>query len=203
HGLLETVHGKDIQIQNRDQIIRDKDAEIERRDGLLQAKDAEIQRRDELLSRKDAEIARRDALIRQGEKRMQGLFDKVSTLMTVVAANDAKTSEWMEVAKRNSGQIQVLTDLLYQTGARLVEIEQEGVAVRAQLAAQAREITARDLAITAIQATASWRITKPLRDVRRLGSAFVRNRVAAALLRPILKLRHVGHTLRATFGDPE
>jgi len=203
HGLLETVHGKDIQIQNRDQIIRDKDAEIERRDGLLQAKDAEIQRRDELLSRKDAEIARRDALIRQGEKRMQGLFDKVSTLMTVVAANDAKTSEWMEVAKRNSGQIQVLTDLLYQTGARLVEIEQEGVAVRAQLAAQAREITARDLAITAIQATASWRITKPLRDVRRLGSAFVRNRVAAALLRPIRKLRHVGHTLRATFGDPE
>jgi hypothetical protein len=89
-GLLETVQGKDVQIQNRDTIIHGKDAEIQRRDELLAAKEAQlqslgdqlrdkdrqifglletvhgkdiqIQNRDEIVRGKDAEIQRRDEL---------------------------------------------------------------------------------------------------------------------------------------------
>lgn len=188
-GLLETVHGKDIQIQNRDEIIRGKDAEVARREELLRAK--------------DAEIGHRAALIQQGEKRTQELFDRISALMATVANSAAKAREWVDIAKHKDGQIKALTDLLHQMEARMSGLERDRAAARAQLAAQTREVATRDVAIAAVQATISWRITKPLRAVRRLGSTFARNRVMAALLRPIRKASHVGQTLRATLGDPE
>ncbi len=100
-GLLETVHGKDLEIQNRDEIVRGKDAEIVRRDALLEdkdtqlaavgeqlrekdrqvfglletvhGKDLEIQNRDEIVRGKDAEIARRDALLQDKEADLAAL----------------------------------------------------------------------------------------------------------------------------------
>jgi hypothetical protein len=72
-----------------------------------------------------------------------------------------------------------------------------------QLDAQSSELAARAQAISAIQSTISWRLTRPLRAVRHLGSAFARNRMGAVLLQPFRKTRHVGQTLRATLGDPE
>lgn len=107
HGLLETVHGKDLNIGNMAEIIRGKDAtiqsrddaiqdrlaEIRRRDELLSGKDAEIRRRDELVAGKDAEIRRRDETIQAKEAQIarldQAVADRESRLHTQALARDA------------------------------------------------------------------------------------------------------------------
>lgn len=173
HGLLETVQGKDVQIQNRDQIIRDKDAEIGRRDQLLQESEARI---------------------REREQGMRELLDRLSGLVVAVATADAQVREWVDAAKRKDEQIHALTELLRTAQSRLAELEQEQTAGHGQLIAQIREVAARDRIIAAMQTTISWRITRPLRGVRRLGSA---------VMHPINKLHHVCRTLYATLRDPE
>ena len=182
HGLLETVQGKDIQIQNRDQIIRDKDAEIGRRDQLLHE---------------------REARIREGEQGMRELLDRLSGLVASVATADAQVREWADAGKRKDEQIQALTDLLRTAQSRLAQLEQEQAITRAQLTAQIREVAARDRVIAAMQATVSWRATRPLRGVRYLGSVLAKNRATTAIMRPVNKLRHLGGTLRKTLGDSE
>ena len=94
-GLLETVQGKDVQIQNRDAIIHGKDAEIQRRDQLLAAKEAQFQSlgdqlRDkdrqifgllETVHGKDIQIQNRDEIVRSKEAdilRRNELSDEIS-----------------------------------------------------------------------------------------------------------------------------
>lgn len=231
YGLLETVQGKDIQIQNRDQIIRDKDAEVARRDTLLQekdnklqdsdrrifglmetvqGKDVQIQNRDQIIREKDAEIMRssqliaeRDARIREGEQGMRELLERLSGLVTSVATADAQVQKWADAGKRKDEQIHALTELLRTAQSRLGQLEQEQAGLRAQLVAQVHEMAARDRVIAAMQSTVSWRATRPLRGVRHLGSVFAHNRAIAAVVNQINKLRHISITLRKTLGDPE
>lgn len=63
-GLLETVHGKDVHIQGREELLRSKDIEITRRDEFICKKDAEITHRDEVARYKDDRIKQSDELIR-------------------------------------------------------------------------------------------------------------------------------------------
>jgi hypothetical protein len=216
-GLLETVQGKDVQIQNRDQIIRDKDAEVGRRDNLLRDKDDQLRDTEqrvygllETVQGKDVQIQNRDQIIRdkdeqirEGEQGMRELLDRLSGLVASVATADAQVREWAEAGRRKDEQIQALTDLLRAAQSRLAQLEQEGLATRTELVAQVREVAVRERVIAAMQATVSWRVTRPLRGVRHLGSALAHNRVIAAVVNQVNKLRHIGITLRKTLGDPE
>ncbi|MGB3838894.1 MAG: hypothetical protein WA930_07250 [Rhodanobacter sp.] len=93
HGLLETLHGKELNIGNMVEIIRGKDATIQNRDDAIQDRMAEIKRRDELLSVKDAEIRRRDETIQDKEAQIarldQALADRESRLHAQVLAREA------------------------------------------------------------------------------------------------------------------
>lgn len=251
-GLLETVQGKDVQIQNRDTIIHGKDAEIQRRDQLLAAKEAQlqslgdqlrdkdrqifglletvhgkdiqIQNRDEIVRSKEAEIQRRDELAdeisgkllaarqllldreHQIERLGLRLGTKENLLQSFVESSSSaekRTAALRQALQEKDAQIAGMIQTLAVNSADLAKLAQRVADMHQQLDAQSSELAARAQAISAIQSTISWRLTRPLRAVRHLGSTFARNRIAAALLQPFLKTRHVGQTLRATLGDPE
>lgn len=150
-GLLETVHGKDAQIQNRDQIIRDQEAA---------STHAHAQFAAELLAARQGGEAQ--------SKRIDALVDELLTSSQALRA---------QLAELNRAKDTIV--------------------------AQSREIANRDQAITTIQHTLSWRITKPLRMTRRTASWALHLRWLAPVLRPVNKARHVCRTLSVTLGDPE
>ena len=251
-GLLETVQGKDVQIQNRDTIIHGKDAEIQRRDQMLAAreaqlqslgeqlhdkdrqifglletvhgKDIQIQNRDEIVRSKEAEIQRRDELAdeisgkllaarqllldreRQIETLEVRLGTKENLLQNFVessASAERRTATLRQALREKDAQIAGMIQTLAANSGDLAKLAQRVSDMHQQLDVQNSELAARAQAIFAIQSTISWRLTRPLRAVRHLGSTFARHRIGVALIRPFRKIRHVGQTLRATLSDPE
>ncbi|MGN6225930.1 MAG: DUF4915 domain-containing protein [Dyella sp.] len=70
-GLLETIHGKDIHIQNRDALIERKDAQFQSRDAIIESREEELRARGDLIARKDAELKERDAIIESKEEQLR------------------------------------------------------------------------------------------------------------------------------------
>lgn len=62
-GLFETIHGKDIHIQNRDALIERKDAQLQGRDAIIEDKDERLRLSDTAISKLQAECGERLALI--------------------------------------------------------------------------------------------------------------------------------------------
>lgn len=54
-GLLETIHGKDAHIQNRDALIERKDAHILSRDAVIASKEEQLRERDKIIESKEEE----------------------------------------------------------------------------------------------------------------------------------------------------
>lgn len=79
YGLFETVHGKDIHIQNRDAIIESKDAQIQNRDAIIENKDVQIQNRDTIIEKKDLDIEQRDSVISARDARITAILEALDS----------------------------------------------------------------------------------------------------------------------------
>jgi hypothetical protein len=187
YGLLETVHGKDIHIQNRDEIIREKDAEIQRRDELVSSKDAEILRRDEVLRVKEAEIQRRDELVacKDGDiQRRDGILrdreEQIGLLRSKLQENDQELRQAREALRRNLRKIGLLDDTVRQKEQQLTQGKAELQASENRigvLTGQIEKLHA-DISrlhdslniytrrIADLEGSRSWRITRPIRAVK-------------------------------------
>lgn len=196
HGLLETLHGKDVQIQSRDQIILEKETEIRRRDQLIESKEEEAQRNEALFVAKQTELDRLNDQLRALETRVGVLAGKLED-------KDQQARLFLQSIRHKEDEIKALTDTLASSNETLRRLSDDLGIAHARIETYAGELEAHRGGLRAMQATLSWRITRPLRSVRHLGSVLVHNRVSSALVRPINKLRHVIKTLSATLRDPE
>lgn len=143
HGLLETVHGKDLHIQNRDALIQSKDDEIQNRGALLSDKALEIQRLNELVRAADVEIKRQGELLQVKDVEIQRLNGLVCTaevenkrqaavvqvseaeikrLAELVRAADSELKRQAEQSSNKDAEIQRLKELVR---AADVEVKQK------------------------------------------------------------------------------
>ncbi|MGH8161223.1 MAG: DUF4915 domain-containing protein, partial [Gammaproteobacteria bacterium] len=181
-GLLETVQGKDVQIQNRDEIIRGKDAEVQRRDDLVRARDEAL--RD------------RDAVLKDSERRIHGLLETVQ-------GKDVQIQNRDEIIQARDDRVADLAQALRDNSNVLAGLGRQIAEVHARLEARTAEVTAREQVIAAMQATLSWRLTGPFRKIQQACTTLARSRPIAAAVRPVNKARHVAGTLRSTLRNPE
>lgn len=185
----ELIENKDIEIRRRDGVIQMRDVEIQRQSDVIRAKELGIQRRDELLSSKDAEIRRRDELVR-------GKDDQIARLDQVVTDRDGKIRIHAMAQGAADEQVVLLGNALQKRERKLRRTEEQLVqsvvdlgaskrgadilteqleALRGQLSslietertgrARLGEMLAR---VADIEASRSWRITRPLRALKGL-----------------------------------
>ena len=196
HGLLETLHGKDLQIQSRDQIILEKETEIRRRDQLIDSKGEEVQRNEALFVAKQTELDRLKDQLRASETQVGVLAGKLED-------KDQQARFFLQSIRHKEEELRVLTEALVSSNETLRRLSDELDIAHARIETYAGELEAYRGGLRAMQATLSWRITRPLRGVRHLGSVLAHNRVFSALVHPVNKLRHASQTLSATLRDPE
>lgn len=173
-GLLETVHGKDQQIQNHDGIVREKDDQIRHRDRILQDRDKEVAYRDDVIRDKNAELSRRDDAIRSNEGQIHSLnahlnekAQRQSAMENELQEKDGRLHETNESLQVSEKRIAELSHALESRVSAVAQLEQQATQTRARLKAQVGEIHERDQLIAQIHASKSWRLTRPLRAIRR------------------------------------
>lgn len=132
-GLLETVHGKDIQIQNRDEIARQKEQEIHRRDDMLRDKEDQIQGLENQLRELDVRIQSSDETIRAreaaiGSQRAQisnleaSILDREAEQRKLAESLAAKDRELARLGERGRDMEEALSRLMAAVDARDAQI---------------------------------------------------------------------------------
>lgn len=151
-GLLETVHGKDLHIQSREEVIRHKDLEIQRRDEIIYKKEMDIQDRDEMIQDAKAELraradsiqeleqqltssrneaATRDHIFAEVESRLVSQREEIRTLGEELKSKDEVIADRDDVLQRSESRIATLTEEV-RLQAEMLERLRGEAEVRAQ-----------------------------------------------------------------------
>ncbi|HEX5487863.1 MAG TPA: sulfotransferase [Rhodanobacteraceae bacterium] len=152
----DTVHARDSRIATCNATIRGQERTLYRLREAVHGRDLQIQNRDDIIRQKDA--------------------------AAVAAARRAYA--------RNA-QIAALREEVAAHANEIGRLSQEASLLHKRVAAQDAEITARGEVIAAIQATISWRITGPLRVVRRFGSRVAGDRAFSEISRSVGLVRGI------------
>ncbi|MGH8214746.1 MAG: sulfotransferase [Rhodanobacteraceae bacterium] len=150
---------------------------------------------------KDSRIATRDAMIRDQERTLYRLREAVHGRDLQIRNRDdvirQKDAAAVAATKRAHAKEAKIAALRVAVAGRVNEIgrlAQEASLLHGHIAARDAEIAARGQVIAAIQATISWRITGPLRAVRRFGSRVAGGRVFSWILRSFGLARGITRT---------
>ncbi|HKZ11332.1 MAG TPA: hypothetical protein VJL61_11590 [Rhodanobacteraceae bacterium] len=135
-------------LRNAVDTVRAKDSRIAAREAMIRDQERTLYRLREAVHGRDLQIRYRDDLIRQ---------------------KDAAAAAAAKLAHVNDAQIAALRKEVADHANEIGRLAREASLLHERVAAQDAEIAARGQVIEAIQATVSWRITGPLRVVRRLG----------------------------------
>ncbi|HEX5952852.1 MAG TPA: hypothetical protein VFY94_06735 [Rhodanobacteraceae bacterium] len=135
-------------LRNAEAAARAKDSWVAARDATIRDQEQTLYRLREDLRGRDLQIRSRNDIIRQKD-------------VAVVAAT--------ALVRAKDAQIAALREDVAGHADEIGRLAREASLLHERIAAQDAEIAARGEVIEAIQATVSWRITGPLRVVRRLG----------------------------------
>lgn len=193
-NMTEIIRDKDVTIRTRDDVIQSKDAEIQRRDELVTSKDAEIRRRDEMIRDKDEQLARLDQALKDQDSRLRAdqvlrnaVDEQVALLGDALQGKEQKLRDTEDVLRSNLQRIGKLDDALRKKESQLDECNAElnaskrsAEVLTEQLAALRSEISSviemertaqtkvaeMRTRVADIEASRSWRITRPLRALK-------------------------------------
>lgn len=139
--------------------LRNSEAAVRAKDSWAAARDATIRDQERTLYRLQEELHGRDLQIRNRDDRIR---QKDAAAMAAAAAA-------AKLAHFKDAQIAALREDVADHANEIGRLAREAALLHEHVAARDAEIAARGQVIEAIQATVSWRITGPLRVVRRLG----------------------------------
>lgn len=152
----------------------------------------------------DALMAAREVMIRHQERKLCRLREalhardlQIRIRNDIIREKGAAALAAARLARARNAQIASLRGTLAEQSKEIGQLTQETSLLREHIAARDVEIAARGRVIAAIQATISWRITGPLRAVRRLGSTVAAGRVLSSITRSLAIARVIKGTLRA------
>lgn len=153
---------------------------------------------------KEALIVARDAMIRDQEGKLHCLREavhdrelEIRNRNDVIRQKNAAAVAAARLAQVRDAQIAALREAEAGHANEIRRLAQEASLLHDRIAAQDAEIVARGQVIAAIQATVSWRVTGPLRMVRRLGSRVAGSRTCSWLFRAV----GFAHGLTRTFWN--
>ena len=231
YGLLETIHGKDIHIQTREEVIRAKDLEIQRRDEVIQSNAKELGIRDEVIRGKDAEVRFRDEMIQRLERQMvecrldlraqdKIVFEMESKIndqenkdeIIVRCENAIQRSEnriaaLTEEARLRAEDIERLREEVDVKSQQINDMSREADASYSKVQTLKNELQVSQARVADIESSRSWRITRPIRAVKMALTALSARRAnydrAANDLQNVVmpEGQQVSNTLSASVAD--
>lgn len=149
YGLLETVHGKDLHLQSREDVI--------------QARDIEIQRRDEEVRNRDAEVRVRDETIRRLESLLAELrLDSSNTIQR----NENRIATLMEEARLQAEVVQRLREEVDAQAQRISEMGREADAAYSRMLTLKNELQWSQARVADMESSRSWKLTWPARAIK-------------------------------------
>lgn len=170
-------------------------------EAAARAKDSRIATRDATIRDRDSLIATRDATIRDQERSLSRLREavhernlKIRNRNEVIRQKDAAAVAAAKLAQARDAQIAALRGEVAGRVDEIGRLAQDAALLREHAAAQDAEIAACGQVIAAIQATISWRITGPLRMVRRFGLRVAEGRAFSGARRSARLARGVTRT---------
>jgi hypothetical protein len=179
-GLLETVHGKDLHIQSREQVISARDLEIQRRDEVIHNKERELRNRDEAIRDKDIEVRVRDEMIQRLENLMVESRLDLQTRDKIVAELESRLANQHEAIRRSENrtatlmenaqlQAESLERLRREAGTQAKQIDEmsrEAEAAHSKLQTLKSELQASHARTEDMESSRSWKITRPMRALK-------------------------------------
>lgn len=164
---------------------------------------AHLRKTEDTAHAKDALIAARDAMIRDQERSLRGLREavhgrdlEIQNRDEVIRQKDAAAVVAAKLAHARDAQIAALREEAAGHANEIGQLAQEASLLQQRIAAQDAEIAARGEVLAAIQATVSWRVTGPLRVVRRLGSRAGGSRAFSGISRSVGFARDIARAFR-------
>jgi hypothetical protein len=151
---------KDALLDRQQELLAERDAMLTEQRQLLTQRDAMLTEQRQLLAQRDATLAEQKAMLSESESRLAAQGHLLSQ-------RDATLAEQKLQLAESDGVVAEQRQLLAQRDALLAG-QKDLIAERDEtLRLRARQLAEHEAMVRAMQASRSWRITAPLRSVRR------------------------------------
>lgn len=154
-------------LTERDATLAARDAALTERDAMLAARDTALEKRDAVIAQRDKALADRDHAFRHAVSRLSALEAMLATAQADLERRQSEIHTQAETVAARDGELAAAAAREAAITAVLQGREAELLLQQERMATAEGTIAALRDTVRALHASTSWRITAPLRAIRR------------------------------------